>query len=415
MHLRQWRHFHRVVGDECRLYERSFAELAEQFVYELALAHCLVHFHAFLLAEVAYFLLALAVHVEAGFFLNGIEYRQSAVGSLERNEVAVNHALGLSVHGGAYFFEQLLGERHHPVIVLVLHVQFHACELRVVVAVHTFVSEVLAYLVDTFEAAHDESFQVELGSDAHVHVLVQCVEMRRERACRCSSGYRLQCRRLHFGISCVVEHAAQGAQHGGALQEGVLHALVYHEVDISLSVAQFGVVELVVSHAVLVFHYRQRFQALRQQGHFLSVYRYFARLRAEDEALYAHEVAYVEQSLERRVVYRSVCRAVAVGLVCLCGSVYVVASNVDLYSALRVLQLCEGSLAHHAASHQSSGYAHFFHVGAFLDAPCAVLDVVFYVGRESIGWVLGCRIGVDAHVAQFLQALSAAYFLFTQF
>ena len=69
-----------------------------------------------------------------------------------------------------------------------------------------------------------------------------------------------------------------------------------------MTVAQLRVVELVVSHAVLVFHYGQRLKALREQRQLLCVHADLARLRAEHEALYAYEVANVEQLLEYLII-----------------------------------------------------------------------------------------------------------------
>ena len=123
-----------------------------------------------------------------------------------------------------------------------------------------------------------------------------------ERSCACSAGYGLQRRRLDFGVSGLVEHAADGPYHGCALHECVFYAVVHYEVYVPLAVAQFGVVELVVSHSVLVFHYRQRLEALREQRQLLCVDADFAGLRAEHEALDADEVAYVEQFLKYLVI-----------------------------------------------------------------------------------------------------------------
>ena len=110
MHLGEWRHLHRVVGDKGRLDEGSLAELSEELVDEFTFAHGLVYVHAFLLAEVAYFLLGLSVAVEAGFLLDGVEDRQTAVRCLEAYDVAVDLALWLAVDSDTDGFEQLLSE-----------------------------------------------------------------------------------------------------------------------------------------------------------------------------------------------------------------------------------------------------------------------------------------------------------------
>ena len=110
VHLGEWRHLHRIVGDKGRLDEGSLAELSEELVDEFALAHGLVYVHSLLLAEVAYFLLGLSVAVEACLLLDGVEDRQTAVRCLEAYDVAVDLALWLAVDSDTDGFEQLLSE-----------------------------------------------------------------------------------------------------------------------------------------------------------------------------------------------------------------------------------------------------------------------------------------------------------------
>ena len=52
------------------------------------------------------------------------------------------------------------------------------------VAVHALVAEVLADFVYTLKTAYDQSLQIKLGSDTHVHILVESVEVGDERAGR---------------------------------------------------------------------------------------------------------------------------------------------------------------------------------------------------------------------------------------
>ena len=160
MHFGKRRHLHRIVGDECRLNECALAELAKNLIDELALAHCFVNLHTFRQAELADFVFRLAVAVEAGLLFDGVQNRQAAVRSLERHNVVADFALAAAVDGDTYLLEHLLGETHHPVVILVLNVKFHAGEFGVVVAVHTLVAEVLANLVNTFKTAHNQAFKV---------------------------------------------------------------------------------------------------------------------------------------------------------------------------------------------------------------------------------------------------------------
>ena len=177
MHLGQWRHLYRIIGNEGWLEEGSLAELTKELINQLTLTHGLIYIHALLLAECADFFLCLAVAVETSLLLDGIEDRQTAIWSLEADDVAINLALWLAVDSDTDCFEQLLCKCHHPVVVLVLNIKLHTGELWVVVAVHTLVAEVLADFINTLETTYDEALQIELGSDTHIHILIECVEV----------------------------------------------------------------------------------------------------------------------------------------------------------------------------------------------------------------------------------------------
>ena len=112
----------------------------------------------------------------------------------------------------------------------------------------------------------------------------------------------LQDRCVDLGLAGIIKNVTQRADDGGTLQEGILDTLVDHQVDITLVVAELGILKLIVSHTVLILHDRQRFQRLRQQRQFLTVDTDLARLGTEHKALDANEVADVEQLLEHRII-----------------------------------------------------------------------------------------------------------------
>ena len=264
VHLGKWRHLHGIVGDECGLDISALAELSENLVNEFALAHSVVDVHIELFAHFPNLFLRHAVEVISCLLLDSVENRKTAEWSLETDDLSVDLALWFAVYGDTYRLEQFLGERHHPVVVLILHIELHASKLWVVVAVHTLVAEVLSDFIYTLKSSHDESLEIELCGDTHIHVDVEGIEMSDKGARTCTSGNTLQCRGLHLGISSLVEHTAYGAYYCGTLKECILHSVVDNKVNISLSIAQFGVFKLVVCHSVLVFHDRQWLEALRQ-------------------------------------------------------------------------------------------------------------------------------------------------------
>ena len=169
-------------------------------------------------------------------------------------------------------------------------------------AVHTLVAEVFSDFIHTFKSAYDEPFQIQFGGDAQIHFLIKCVEMGDKWASRCTTGNILQGGRFYFGIACLVEHVTQCAQHGGALKKRVFHAFVHHEVYIPLAIAQFGVVKLIVSHAVFILHDGQRLKTFAQHRKFAGMNRYLARLRAKYKSAHADKVANIEQPFKHRVI-----------------------------------------------------------------------------------------------------------------
>ena len=183
VHLCQRRHLHGIVCDECRLDECSFAELSEEFVDEFSLAECLVDFHSLFKAERTDFLFCLSVAVETCFLLDGVKDRQAAVWSLEAHHLAVYFPFRRTVHCYTDCLEEFLCECHHPVVVLVLHVELHTCELWIVVAVHSLVPEVLSDFINTFKTAYYKPLQIQLCGNTHIHILVEGVEMSDERSC----------------------------------------------------------------------------------------------------------------------------------------------------------------------------------------------------------------------------------------
>ena len=173
MHLGQRTHFNRIVSDESRLNESAFAEFTEYFIYQLAFTHGVVNFHFQFFADLADFFFTLAIEVVTCFFLDSVQDGQAAVWCLEADGLTVDGSFFAAVHGNADTFQQFLGETHHPVVILILYVQFQTGEFRVMILVHTFVAEVLSDFIYTLEATYNQTFQVKLGSDTQIQIHIQ--------------------------------------------------------------------------------------------------------------------------------------------------------------------------------------------------------------------------------------------------
>lgn len=122
----------------------------------------------------------------------------------------------------------------------------------------------------------------------------------------------------------------------------------------------------------------------------------FSCLCLEDKALDADDVTDVEQFLEHDVVQIFVFLGADV-----------VAGDVHLDASLAVLRLNETGLAHDAAAHHATGDGHV--------ELLVIVEIGLDVFRPVCYGVFCGRIGIDAHVAQLLQALATADLLLTQF
>ena len=403
MHLRQRRHLNGIVGNESRLDKRTLTGLAEDLVDQLTLTHMLRIFDAEFLRLHADLIFGHSREIESGLLFDGIEDRQTAVRRFEIDLVIADLHLRRAVHGQRDTLQQVLGKAHHPVIILVLDVELHAGELRVVAAVHTFVAEVTADLVHALKSAYDEALEVELRRDTQVHIYVERVMMRDERTRTRTAGYLLQDRCLDLGITRLVKDLTHGAQDGRTFEEGVLHALVHHEVYIALTIALLRVIKAVVGHTVFVFDDRQGTERFGEDGQLLGMHRYLTHLGAEDKALDADEVADIEQLFENDVVHLLLDgrRRLAFGY----RRLDIIAADIHLNAAFAVLQLDKRSLTHNTLTHQTTCDTNRLLV--------PFVKMRFDVGRMTGHFILRCRVGIDPHVPHRLQTLPSYNLLFT--
>ena len=189
-----------------------------------------------------------------------------------------------TVQGLGKSADRLLDPVHEVAIVGVRQVQLEHREFGVVLRREALVAEVAVDLVDALEAADHQALQVQLRRDAQVHVQVERVVVRLERARRGTARDRLHHRRLDLEevervqeVAQVADDARAGAEHAAAL-------LVHDEIDVALAVARLG-----VGKAVPLV--RQRPQRLHQQSHRLRAHRQLAGLGAEQHAGRADDVA----------------------------------------------------------------------------------------------------------------------------
>ncbi len=98
--------------------------------------------------------------------------------------------------------DERLGEVHQPTVVRIGRVELHHGELGVMPRAHSFVAEIAVDLEHSIEATDDQTLEIELRCNAHVHFHVQRVVMRHER---------LGCRATRMGCSMGVSTSRKPA------------------------------------------------------------------------------------------------------------------------------------------------------------------------------------------------------------
>ena len=379
MALGERRHLDGIIDDEGRLDEVLLGIFSEDGIYQLALAHGGLHLHVQFLAGGAEFSLVHSTDVHSGVLLDGVEDGKAPVFSSEVHLVLPYLHLRGAVHGHGDFREHLLHEFHHPDVILVGHVDFHAGKLGVVGLVHALVAEVLREFVHSAEAAHDEALEVEFVRNTQIQRNIQRVMMGDEGAGGGSTGDALEDRCLNLEAAGLIEVLAHGGDDLRTLDEGVLHLRIDNEVDIALTVAHFGIGESVVHHSVDFLHDGKHAQRLAEQGKFLGMDAELAGLGDEGVALDSHHVTDVEEFLPHGVVH---------GLVL--ARADFVALDVNLDAAGLVLEFSERRCAHYATAHDTPRDAHVREV--------ALLGIIIlsYVFGGLVYRIKCCRIRIDA-------------------
>ena len=297
VHLRERRHFHRIVCDESGLNELTFTSFTEDFINELTFTHCFVYLDAEFFSDGTDFIFGLAIEVVARFFLDSIKNGKTTIRSFEANHLTINFRFRFAIHCDANFLQHTFGEIHHPVVVLILHIAFHTGKLGIVRAVHTLVAEVLTDFIDSFKTTHDETFEIKLCCNAAIHLLAQRVEVCDKGSRRRTTRNILECWCFHFCVTRFVQDATHCSNHLSALVEGFLHVGIDNQVYIATTVAQFRIFKGVKHLTILLLRTRERFQTLSQKGQFAHVHRDFSCFGAEHIAFHPNEVTQIEEFL----------------------------------------------------------------------------------------------------------------------
>ena len=226
--------------------------------------------------------------------------------------------------------QQLLGEVHHPPYVLVGRIELEHREFRVMARTDALVAEIAIDLEHAFEPAHHQPLQIQLGGDPKIHVDIERLVVRDERACGGSTRNQLQHRRLDLEEALLGHQAPHLGHRARPDLEDPARGLVHDQVHVTLPVAH-----LVVGQPVELVG--KRTQRLGQQAQLLATDRQLAAVGPEQHAARAHDVADVP---------------VAEGLVRVGAGVVVGQEELDPSGS--VLQRGKAHLALQAPEHQAA-------------------------------------------------------------
>ncbi len=161
-------HFNRIIYNKSRLDIFPFRGFAKNFVNELTFAHRVLNFYPEVLAHFAQLSLIHPGNVHSGVFFNCVNHSDTAEWSFEIYNVVTNLHFCCAIDIKTYLFKKLFSELHHPVIVLVCHINFHAGKFRIMGSVHTFIAEILGEFIYTLEATDNKTLKVKFIRNTQV-------------------------------------------------------------------------------------------------------------------------------------------------------------------------------------------------------------------------------------------------------
>ena len=146
--------------------------------------------------------------IRARVFLHRIVHRKAAEGGRKVDLLPLIGDLRGAVHHLATVGEQVFGKLHHAVIVRIGLIQLDGGEFRVMRCIHALVAEDAADFIHALQPAHDAHFQVQLRGDAHIHVDIQRIVVRDERARRSTGSRCVEHGRFHLNEAPCVQAVA---------------------------------------------------------------------------------------------------------------------------------------------------------------------------------------------------------------
>ena len=199
----------------------------------------------------------------------------------------------LACTGGQHLFRH----HHQRFVIGVRLVELEHRELGIVLRRDALVAEVAVDFVDPFEAADDETLEIELRRNAQEELHVERVMVRHERTRERAAGDRLHHRRLDFEIAAPVQKRANRREDLAAHLERPPRIGIDDQIEVALAVPDLDITETVPL-------FREGNKALDQELQRGGEDRQFVRLRPEQLATDADEITEVEELEDGEVPLR---------------------------------------------------------------------------------------------------------------
>ena len=179
-------------------------------------------------------------------FFDGPENGQAFKRAFQIDFFAVVADFCRTVYRAGSVADDVFRHLHHAFVVGEGFVEFDHGEFRVVAYGHAFVAEAAVDFKHAFQAADNQAFQIQLGSDAQVERNVQGIVVGNERFCRRTAWNRVHHWGFNFQIMLVDHEIAHGLDDLAAFDEGIARFFVGNQIDVALTVFGFLIAQAFV-------------------------------------------------------------------------------------------------------------------------------------------------------------------------
>ena len=180
--------------------------------------------------------------------------------------------------------EHVLRYFHHVFEIGVSLIKLHKSKFGIMPYIHTLVTEHSAHFVNLFETAYHETFKIQLGRYAQIHIYIESIVMRDERTSRCTACNGVENGSFDFQKTETVEVLSYCAHYLTANNEGLFYFRICDEVDVTLTIACVRIFKTVK-------FFGQRAQRLCEQSYRRHANGRFARMSDENAPFYAYYIA----------------------------------------------------------------------------------------------------------------------------